>query len=585
LQEYNNRPFLICSGFHRSATSATTRWLANAGLKLGNNLMGSNVHNPKGYYEDKNVVALHNQLLDDNQTNWQSILPIALAPTSVMSDYITSREPEYLQPNDVLGFKDPRALLFLPQWHQVLQDRGRYLFVIRHWSSCIESLLNRHSKNLAYSLTSTKPDNLDIQFWANPTLAAKMWLNYNSQLYLFAKRHPKQVMVVSQRSLFDGIPLIAQLNHKFDLTLNQNVTAGFENHLLRDTCSAQVVGSLSFSLRSKLDTLWDALLNVCDSKSHDESPHITNVLTVPSENKFTPKTFTIENVIDEFITTPPLQSGIAIDTNSLPISPVISQLQVLTIAMIKPNLDETSLVNLSLNLNALLDEILSSKDSNIFSNAVIDCKALCHVEALPPASIFLLAKVMFAAKEYDAAIAVFKRITDTKKMLFGCYVHLAKCYDACDAPAKALEYYELANAIKIDNPQVLNGYANALLKLDRKQDAETAYLHAIAASSANINAIFYYADFLVAQQRFEEAKTQLQSVVVNFNNNKALGKLANLIMLDSSDEGIAQYKLHVFDKLKTIDKPLWLAEVLQYIDNADAESDLLTRITEHWNKL
>jgi tetratricopeptide (TPR) repeat protein len=582
LQIQDNNPFLICSGFHRSATSATTRWLSNAGVKLGDNLMGSNVHNPKGYYEDKNVVALHNELLHSNQTSWQSTSPIVLTQTPLMTDYLASRESEYLLPNDVLGFKDPRALLFLPHWHQALQGRGRYLFVIRHWSSCIESLLNRHSKNLAYSLKPIKDDNLDIQFWSNPTLAAKMWLNYNSQLFLFAKRYPQQVMVVSQRSLFDGIPLIAQLNDRFNLTLNQYVAAEFDNHLLRDTCSSKVVDGVSTSLRCKLDTMWEGLLKICDSKSHDELPHITNVLTVPDDIKFTPKAFTIENVVAEFTTASPLQSDIAIDTNSLPVSPVIAQLKVFTSTINKPGLDNASLVSLNSNLNQILDDILSSKDDNILSNAVIDCETLLNVEALPPASIFSLAKVMFFAKQYQAAIAAFRRIADSNKMLFGCYVHLAKCYDACDVPAKAIEYYELANAIKINNPQVLNGYANALLKLKRKQDAEIAYLHAIEVSAENINAVFYYADFLVTEHRYDEAKERLQGIADKFNNNKALGKLANLNMLNSTDEGIAQYKQHVLDKLQSIDKPLWLAEILQYVDNADAENDLLLRVNGHW---
>jgi hypothetical protein len=45
-----------------------------------------------------------------------------------------------------LGVKDPRACLFLDDWLEVLQEDGRYLLIVRHWCSCIESLLHRHSR-------------------------------------------------------------------------------------------------------------------------------------------------------------------------------------------------------------------------------------------------------------------------------------------------------------------------------------------------------------------------------------------------------------------------------------------------------
>ena len=52
---------LICTGFHRSATSATANWLFDAGLDLGRNLMTGSISNAKGHYEDIDAVTIHDQ--------------------------------------------------------------------------------------------------------------------------------------------------------------------------------------------------------------------------------------------------------------------------------------------------------------------------------------------------------------------------------------------------------------------------------------------------------------------------------------------------------------------------------------------
>ena len=62
---------LICTGFHRSATSATASYLNNAGLHMGNELMGNSISNPKGHFEDWAVVRLHDEQLAKNDTGWR----------------------------------------------------------------------------------------------------------------------------------------------------------------------------------------------------------------------------------------------------------------------------------------------------------------------------------------------------------------------------------------------------------------------------------------------------------------------------------------------------------------------------------
>jgi hypothetical protein len=207
---------LVCTGFHRSATSATANLLYNAGLDMGADLMIGNVSNPKGHFEDWTAVRLHDQQLEKNNTNWQMQNKQNLQTESGFLDgYIANRNLA----NEHWGIKDPRACLFLEDWNNSLGSQGCFLFVIRHWSSCIESLLNRHSRDFAHHLPYFQSDCVPFQFWMEPELAAKMWLLYNSRILAFAQQYPNKVLIASQRALFEGAPILVKLNEKFGFNL------------------------------------------------------------------------------------------------------------------------------------------------------------------------------------------------------------------------------------------------------------------------------------------------------------------------------------------------------------------------------
>lgn len=137
---------LICTGFHRSATSATANWLYDAGLHLGDKLVGKNVNNPKGHFEDLNIIEIHNELLKYSNTSWQYHDECDLInDVSSINDYINNRN----KINSNWGVWDPRICLFLEHWNECLQENGHYLFIVRHWAHSLESIMNRHSRHLA----------------------------------------------------------------------------------------------------------------------------------------------------------------------------------------------------------------------------------------------------------------------------------------------------------------------------------------------------------------------------------------------------------------------------------------------------
>ena len=248
---------LICTGFHRSATSATANYLNNAGLHMGNELMGNSISNPKGHFEDWAVVRLHDEQLAKNDTNWQyhEEVPLDIEP-DFLNKYIKLRNSHH----SVWGVKDPRACLFLNEWNEALEGQGNFLFVARHWSSCIESLLHRHSREFAQQLPENLENDKRLEFWRKPDLAAKMWLAYNQRLLAFAKKHPSKSLIVTQRALFNGAPILKTLNSKFKLGLNESAESPIENKMLRDQASTLIPDMLSSHLKARLEHVWHELL-------------------------------------------------------------------------------------------------------------------------------------------------------------------------------------------------------------------------------------------------------------------------------------------------------------------------------------
>lgn len=125
-------------GMHRSGTSCLTGSLQRAGLVLGRHHTW-NRHNPKGNRENQDVVELHEAVLAANDGAWDR------PPAQVVwSDEHLARARDLLAAhadNPNWGFKDPRALLVLDGWRQLVTLR--YVGIFRHPVSVVESLAGR----------------------------------------------------------------------------------------------------------------------------------------------------------------------------------------------------------------------------------------------------------------------------------------------------------------------------------------------------------------------------------------------------------------------------------------------------------
>lgn len=148
---------LVVAGMHRSGTSLLTRGLATLGVCLGANLTPANMHNPRGYWEDLDIVELNIELLRILQREWHSLTPVSEADVDalVRQGYLL-RAVELLRmkisghPN--FGFKDPRTTKLLPFWKKVFAHAGFetcYILATRHPLSVSKSLAKRNTFDLA----------------------------------------------------------------------------------------------------------------------------------------------------------------------------------------------------------------------------------------------------------------------------------------------------------------------------------------------------------------------------------------------------------------------------------------------------
>ena len=264
---------LAVLGFHRSLTSVVSQWLHKSGVCMGEYLMPPATSNPEGHYEDMALVALHDDLLKEQGTNWQFSGEVELSPDvglDTIQRYILLRDSLH---GEQWGMKDPRHCLFLPNWQKVVGERGRYLVVVRHWSASIQSLLNRSAQDLALGLGSPL---LDGRFWHVPGHAAGIWIAYNERLLAFLdKCPPSQRLVVTQQSLMQGLDLPRWVRDRLGLSLDTSTPSPIKSSLVHDKVSEAVKEHLIEGQVERMNAIWERLLSHAEHRAEHEEPSWT----------------------------------------------------------------------------------------------------------------------------------------------------------------------------------------------------------------------------------------------------------------------------------------------------------------------
>ena len=153
-------PFILILGMHRSGTSCLAGCLEACGLFLGE-VSRRGRFNAKGNRESKDVWTRHDQILGLNRGSWHNppddvvVHPAHLAQLRDIVDRLSSG-------NHAAGVKDPRILLLLQQWRNLVGPRCRLVGTFRHPMAVAKSLATRNNMPIEQSLN--------------------LWVRYNTEL-------------------------------------------------------------------------------------------------------------------------------------------------------------------------------------------------------------------------------------------------------------------------------------------------------------------------------------------------------------------------------------------------------------------
>lgn len=179
---------VLIVGMHRSGTSFLTGSMQEAGLALGRHSEW-NPHNTRGNRENPDVVAFHEELLANRGCSWdappEGILRWTRAEIASARELVRAWEGL-----SSWGFKDPRTLLFVEGWEQLLPGM-RCIGIFRHPAAVARSLAARGGM----------PEQK----------ALDLWLHYNRRLLALHDRRPFPILCFDEPE--------EQLRHQLDVVL------------------------------------------------------------------------------------------------------------------------------------------------------------------------------------------------------------------------------------------------------------------------------------------------------------------------------------------------------------------------------
>lgn len=194
---------VVVVGMHRSGTSLAAGLLARMGVGMGERLVPADSRNPRGYFEDVDVVRFH-------QTAFRACLADAEAghpdwgwtpQVTVQAEELAKWKPEArllverrAASGRPWGFKDPRATVVLDFWDPLL-SAPVYVGMYRDPSRVADSM-----QRLGASV-----------FLENQGYAWSIWTFYNRRLLDFVRRHRDRCILVNVDALGGSLDVLPGL--------------------------------------------------------------------------------------------------------------------------------------------------------------------------------------------------------------------------------------------------------------------------------------------------------------------------------------------------------------------------------------
>jgi len=198
---------IIILGMQRSGTSCLAGILEKAGINLGE-VSTYNLFNKKGNRENIRIMKLHDELLRYNNGSWDN--PPARVEWPQHLKKKRDRIIKGYRSFDIWGFKDPRTLLTLDGWLEVL-PKFSFVATFRHPFLVAQSLYARDNTPHIKSYD--------------------LWKSYNEKLLFYYKKY-KFPVISFDESKEDYKNKVKKLLRKLDIN-NKNVAVEFYNPQLK----------------------------------------------------------------------------------------------------------------------------------------------------------------------------------------------------------------------------------------------------------------------------------------------------------------------------------------------------------------
>jgi GT2 family glycosyltransferase len=210
----NKKQCLLILGMHRSGTSALTSLLHSAGLYLGKTLLKAQADNPLGFFENKKVYQLNEDILSELDSGWDDVFfdPQQLSEEKInfyaeKASHIIENE---FSEKELIGIKDPRLCLLAPIWIKALAKNDYDIKLL--W-------IHRHPYEIALSLK--KRNHIEL------AQGVLLWLKYLANSTHYFADQP--ILSVSYEKLLTSpYEVLDSISKKFFLTLTES-TANTSN--------------------------------------------------------------------------------------------------------------------------------------------------------------------------------------------------------------------------------------------------------------------------------------------------------------------------------------------------------------------
>lgn len=179
---------LCIAGMHRSGTSLAASWLEKCGLTIcDGSLLGPGPGNPKGHFEDTDFLLLQGKSILREipvSNGWKFFEGKPLKFKGALLMEARKLVDERNKKHSLWGWKDPRTVVFLEQWKEIIPDL-KVVSVWRPFAEVAASLMERSRK--CAQIKMLKIGLLE---------SAKLYGSYNRILCEFAEKYPEDTLLL-----------------------------------------------------------------------------------------------------------------------------------------------------------------------------------------------------------------------------------------------------------------------------------------------------------------------------------------------------------------------------------------------------